>query len=73
MKKIRIALSIVVLLGTMAVVGVSNSQAKLLGVDTGLLAPDCNCELENPHAWGIYDSAHNCQTVSCQHDADLAD
>jgi len=74
MRKIRIALSIAALLATMAVVGVSNSQAKLLGVDRGgqiVAAPDCDCELENPHEWGIYDSNHQCQTVRCQHDASL--
>jgi hypothetical protein len=74
MKKFRVALSIAVLLTTMTVIGVSNSQAKLLGIDRGgqaIAAPNCDCELENPHEWGIYDSNHQCQTVRCQHDATI--
>ena len=72
MKKIRIALSIVVLFGTMAVVGVSNSQAKLLGIERiTLVTPDCDCEFENPHGWGVYDANHQCQEIRCQHDAQL--
>ena len=49
MKKIRIALSIVVLLGTMAVVGVSNSQADFAAASANVL---CECEIENPHCYG---------------------
>ena len=66
MKKIRVALSIAVLLGTLTVVGASSPKAI-----SSELAPDCNCELENPHGWGVYDANHQCQEVRCQHDAQL--
>jgi hypothetical protein len=62
MKRIKIALSIAVLLGTMTVVGVSSSQTAF--ADDEIAPMCCNCEYDNPHSWGIVRDG-NCYQQEC--------
>jgi hypothetical protein len=67
MKRIKIALSIAVLLGTMTVVGVSSSQTAF--ADDEIAPADgvkCSCEYENPHSWGVARDG-GCYADSCWH------
>lgn len=61
MKTLRIALSIVVLLGTVGFISASGAQADK---QAALAAPACDCILHNPEGVGVLKDG-SCDEVRC--------
>ena len=62
MKTIKLALSIVVLLGTVGFISASGGQAGK--VTTMEAAPPCDCDLHNPEGVGVLKNG-SCDEVRC--------